>query len=156
MPKRKVSVGFFFFPLCHQAHFTVVFPALCIWGENSGARFSVEAGEVMPKFLGGKRLFVRSPLRCISTRPRRVCETFPPNTICHLLHHTCAVCSSQWPFLWSFSMPLPSPPCALVNVRRTRRMDGCVKSRRRCARWSFLPGLLFINVAHVWDLSIPG
>lgn len=34
--------------------------------------------------------------------------------------------SFQWPFLWSFYVPLPCPLCALVNVRRTRRMDGCV------------------------------
>lgn len=36
------------------------------------------------------------------------------------------LCASQWPFLWSFYLPLPCPPCALVNVRRSRGMDGCV------------------------------
>lgn len=38
------------------------------------------------------------------------------------------LCSYQWPFLWSFYLPLPCPQCALVNVRRTRRMDGCVNT----------------------------
>ena len=107
----------------------------------------------MPKFWRRGSVSSSAALSGVFQRALAVYARRSPNTICHLLHHTCAVCSSQWPFLWSFYMPLPSPLCALVNVRRTRRMDGCVKSRRRCARWLFLPGKpsFFFSMSRMYE-----
>lgn len=115
VPSSSLHRSFFFFLLSHLRK------KRCAISVATSSQV-----QVMPNFEGAFFFFSRSAAFLVHKTRLCAYATCFCNILTFLFTPHMSPCSYQWPGTWSFYMPLPSPLCALVNVRRTRWMDACV------------------------------